>query len=316
MGFEGVDYVWLNGNLVPWTDATTHVSAHALHYGTGVFEGIRSYDGPSGSNVFRLPEHIDRLFASAAAYNLVHAFSPQQIIDATIEVLAANRMRASYIRPIVWSGSEHLGVRVDSPIEVAVLALPDMGHVNSTTKTEGVRATLSPYRKIHTSMIPSTAKACGQYLNSRLAIREAMGRGFHSALLLNADGTIAEGAVENLFVVRDGRFITNDERSSILMGITRDAVLGLAADLGIETEIRAMTPEDLWGADEAFFTGTASEITPIREFDDRPIGAGGRGPLTMRLQEAFDAATTGTSPERVGWRTPVKGLDRAVAAAS
>lgn len=315
VGFEGVEYVWLNGRIVPWKDATTHVSAHALHYGTGVFEGIRSYDGPSGPAVFRLPEHIDRLFASAAAYNLLHPFSPQQLIDATVEVVAANGMRNAYIRPLVWSGSEHLGIRVDSPIDVAILALADMGHVNAVTKENGVRVTLSPYRKIHTSMIPSTAKACGQYLNSRLAIREAMARGFDSALLLNTDGTVAEGAVENLFVVRDGRFITNDARSSILMGITRDAVLGLAEDLGIETEVRALTPQDLWEADEAFFTGTASEITPIREFDDRPIGAGGRGPLTKRVQDAFDAATTGTSPTRAAWRTPVKGL-AATAAAS
>lgn len=313
MGFEGVDYVWMNGSLVRWTDATTHVSAHALHYGTGVFEGIRSYDGPDGPAVFRLPEHIDRLFASAATYNLLHEYTRDQLIDATLQVVAANGMRSSYIRPIVWSGSEHLGVRADSPIEVAVLALPDMGHVNARTKANGVRATLSPYRKIHTSMIPSTAKACGQYLNSRLAIREAMLRGYDCALLLNADGTIAEGAVENLFVVHGGRFITNDAKSSILMGITRDAVFGLAADLGIDVEVRAMTPDDLRNADEAFFTGTASEITPIREFDDLPIGTGGRGPLTTQLQEAFDAATTGTSSTRAEWRTRVPGLLHATA---
>lgn len=313
MGFEGIEYVWLNGALVRWDDATMHVATHALHYGTGVFEGIRCYDGLDGPAVFRLPEHMDRLFASAAVYNYVHEYTREQLIDATLEVIAANKLRNCYIRPIVWSGTDNLGIRVDCPIEVAILAWADMGHVRPEAKALGVRLTLSPYHKIHTSMLPSTAKACGQYIGSRLAVREAMSRGFDEALMTNSDGTIAEGAVENLFLVNAGRLVTNDARSSILMGITRDAVLGLAGDLGIEAEIRAMTLDDLRSADEAFLTGTACEVTGIRELDGLPIGSGRIGPITARIQEAFSAATTGSTGSRAEWRMPVPGFKQAAA---
>ena len=302
MAFDQSQWIWMDGRVVRWSNATVHVSAHALHYGSGVFEGIRCYETDDGPAVFRLPEHVDRLFASAAVYSMEISYSRTEIEEGICEVVERNGFASCYVRPICFFGSEGLAVHPrNCPLHVAVLAWPWGAYLGVEQQVTGVRITVSSWRKFGVGMLPSTAKGSGQYLNSLLAMREAVSKGYDEALLLNADGTIAEGAGENLFIVRDGRLLTNDEKSSILLGITRASVLEMARDLGIEVEIRELVLEDLLSADEAFFTGTATEIAPIREVDGSPIGSGRRGPLTEQLQNIFVAITAGREPRYRRW---------------
>ncbi|QQS45010.1 MAG: branched-chain amino acid transaminase [Acidobacteriota bacterium] len=303
MGFEKTKWVWHNGRQVRWNEAMIHSSAYGLHYGTGVFEGIRSYETPEGPAVFRMQEHLERLSASAAVYDLKIPYTREQLEEAICENLRLNGLESCYIRPIVYFDSESLGIRAICPVSVTILAWEWADVSGKGKKEEGLRVTVSPWKKFHSSMMPTTAKSTGQYLNSILAVREAASRGFDEAILLDINGNLAEGAVENLFLVRDGKVYTNDESSSILLGITRDSVIRIAGSMGYEVVIGTMRLEDLLSADEAFLTGTAMEIAPIREVDGRAIGR--RGPVTEKLQRAFFEIVSGRNPDFEHWLHPV-----------
>jgi branched-chain amino acid aminotransferase len=300
--FDQSKWVWMDGRVVPWSNATTHVSAHALHYGSGVFEGMRCYETTSGPAVFRLEAHLDRLYASAEIYGIAIPFTRAELTDGICEIVARNGFRSCYVRPICYVGSGSLSVHpAGNPVEVVILAWPWAPYLGAEGLEQGVRVTVSPWRKFQSRMMPTTAKACGQYLNSILAVRDAVSRGFAEALLLDAEGHLAEGSGENLFIVRNRRLMTNDERHSILMGVTRDAVLQIARDLGYPVEIGPLLLEDLLLADEAFFTGTAAEVTPIREVDGTVIGNATRGPMTEEIQKVFFAATAGRDQRYREW---------------
>ncbi len=292
----------MNGEIVDWRDATVHVSAHALHYGSGVFEGMRCYDTDDGPAVFRMDAHLDRFYLSAEFYGIDIPFTRVEVEEAVGEVIIRNGFSSCYVRPICYLGSSSLGVHPrDCPAEVAILAWPWSAYLGDEGLKRGVRVTVSSWAKFHSRMMPTVAKACGGYLNSMLAAREAIGLGYDEALLLDASGNIAEGSGENLFIVRGNRLWTNDERSSILLGVTRDAVIRIARDLGYEVEVAMLRLEDLLSADEAFFTGTAAEVTPIREVDGAQIGRGSRGPVTERIQQVFFAATKGRDARYGDW---------------
>lgn len=302
MTFDQTNRVWMNGEVVPWNGATIHVSAHTLHYGSGVFEGMRCYETEDGPAVFRMDEHLQRLFSSAEAYGIQIPYSKGELKDAVCETIRTNEFTSCYVRPICYHGSASLAVHPrNCPVEVVILAWPWGAYLGEDNVERGVRVTVASWTKFHSRMLPTTAKGCGGYLNSMLGAREAAAGGYDEALLLDESGNIAEGSGENLFLVRDGRLLTNDERSSILLGITRDSVIEIARDLGYEVEIGTLTLEDLRSADEAFFTGTAVEVTPIRELDGESIGGGMRGPVTERIQQAFLAATSGRDSRYAGW---------------
>ena len=302
MSFENVQWIWKNGELVPWANATVHVSAHGLHYGSGVFEGIRCYETDLGPAVFRLDEHLDRLFKSAAVYGIRIPYSLDELKEATLNLVNANDFRSCYIRPICYFGSASLGLNPrNCPVEVAILAWNWPAYLGAEGLENGIRVTVSPWRKFHSTMMPTTAKACGQYLNSILAVSEAAERGFDEGLLLDIDGRLAEGSGENLFVISGGIIKTNNASDSILMGITRDAVIDIAKELGYLVETKPLDLDDLLNSDEAFFTGTAAEITPIREVDGTVIGNGSRGKVTSKLQSTFFNAVAGRDPRFSKW---------------
>jgi branched-chain amino acid aminotransferase len=306
MGFDQVRWVWMNGSIVPWKDATVHVSAHALHYGSGVFEGIRCYDTEAGPSVFRLHEHMQRLFASAKFYDMDIPYTVEQLEQAICELISRNEFRSCYVRPLCIRGSRELRVNPDScPVEVAILTWPWGRYLGAEGGPPGVRICVSPWKKFHPQMMPTTAKACGQYINSVLAGQDAARRGFDEALLLNMEGSIAEGAGENIFVVRNGRIFTNQAQDSILLGITRDAVIQIARDLGYPLETRPLALDELLSADEAFFTGTAVEVAAIREVDGKQIGDAVPGPVTKKIQEVFADVTSGRETKYSRWLQPV-----------
>lgn len=317
MGFEQTEWVWMNGSCVRWQDATAHVSSHALHYGSGVFEGLRCYQTAHGPAVFRLDAHLERLFASAEAYQMAIPFSQDELADAICETIRRNRFSDCYIRPISYLGSASLSVHPrDCPVEVAILTWPWGAYLGDEAVTRGARITLSPWRKFHSRTMPTTAKACGQYLNSVLAVRDAAARGFDEALLLDQDGRLAEGSGENIFLLIGNKLVTNDEHDSILPGITRNCVLQIASDLRWEIEQRSLTLEDLLQCDEAFFTGTAVEVVPISELDGRAIGGGRRGHRTMMIQRIYSDATSGRHARYRNWLYPVEQKKTATAAAA
>ncbi len=306
MSFDNIQWIWKNGEIIPWADATVHVSAHGLHYGSGVFEGIRCYETEFGPSVFRLPEHLERFHASAAVYGLSIPYTVDELSDAVRGLISVNEFTSCYVRPICYLGSGSLGVHPGKcPVEVAIIAWNWAAYLGSDGLENGVRVTVSSWRKFHSSMMPTTAKACGQYLNSILAVSDAFARGYDEALLLDIDGRLAEGSGENLFVVRKGNIYTNRADDSILMGITRDAAIEIARVLGFQVEARPLELDDLINADEAFFTGTAAEITPIREVDGRPIGSGIRGRITQKIQETFFNAVSGRDARFRKWLQPV-----------
>ena len=306
MSFENVKFVWKNGEIIPWADATVHVSAHALHYGSGVFEGIRCYETVSGPAVFRLAEHLDRFHASAAAYNFSIPYSNAELTDAICSLIECNGFRSCYIRPIYFKGSGTLGVHPGKcPDETAIMVWPWGAYLGPEGLERGVKITVSPWRKFHSSMMPTTAKGCGQYLNSILAVQDAFSRGYDEGLLLDKNGSLAEGSGENLFVIKDGRITTNKADDSILMGITRDAAIEIARLLGIEITVKSLELNDLLTADEALFTGTAAEVTPIRQVDERVIGEGKRGLVTKQIQDAFFEIVAGRDPRFAKWLHPV-----------
>lgn len=310
MGYTPTDTIWFNGKLVPWADATVHVLAHGLQYGTGVFEGMKSYPTADGPAIFRLDAHLERFYKSAALYDLDIPYSQQTIAEASLEVVRANKLDASYLRPVAFFDAGTLSVWTkECPVTVAIAAVPTGKYLADADN--GVRVTVSPIRKFDNSAIPAWAKACGQYINSARAVNEAQKRGFDEALLLNSQGLVAEGSGENLFVVKNGALVTNDKDASILMGVTRASILDIARDLGIEATVSPISVEDVLGADELFFTGTAVEVTAIREVDGRVMSGGKPGPITRRIQDTYNQAVRGQLPQYRHWLSFVRQKVRA-----
>jgi branched-chain amino acid aminotransferase len=298
-------WIWYDGKLVPWRDATTHVLTHSLHYGLAVFEGVRAYKTVNGTAIFRLKEHTDRLFNSAHIYMMKIPHSREQLIAAQKEVVRANQLESCYIRPIAFYGSEKMGVSPrGAKVHVAIAAWPWGAYLGAEGLEKGIRIKTSSFARHHVNVSMCRAKYSGTYANSILANAEALDHGYDEGLLLDVDGFVAEGAGENLFVVKSGK-IYEPELTSALIGITRETVIQLAADLGYQVTARRITRDDLYIADEAFFTGTAAEVTPIREVDGRTIGAGRRGPVTTKLQKAFFDLVNGKNKKHGAWLTPV-----------
>ena len=298
--------IWFNGKIVNWDQATTHVMSHGLHYGSGIFEGVKCYTTEDGPAIFKLKEHIERLFTSAKIYRIDLPFSKEDILKGCLDIIKENGLENGYIRPVAFYGYDTLGVHPkDCPVEVSIGAFDWGAYLGQDALVKGVRVTVSPWRKFHSSSFPTTAKANGQYLNSLLAVQDAKSKGFDEGLLLNQEGTIAEGAGQNIFLIKNGKLYTNAEDSSILMGITRETLIHLARDLGFRVKIGRLSVGQLLSADEAFFTGTASEVTPIRELDHRVVGSGGRGPITEKLQAAYMDVVHGRNPLYKSWLTYV-----------
>jgi branched-chain amino acid aminotransferase len=299
---ETADLIWHNGSLVAWEDAKVHVLTHGLHYGTGVFEGIRAYETPEGPAIFRHEDHIDRLFKSAELYYMPIPFTRAELRDATHELLAANELRECYIRPIAFRGYGQMGLfPLEAPVEVSIAAWKWGAYLGEDGKNHGIRAKVSSWRRIsHDSLIPHS-KASGQYLNSVLAKIEASKAGYQEAILLDSHGFVCEGSGENIFAVRDGVILTPPQTAGILDGINRKSILEIAKDAGIEVIERDMARAELYLADEVFMSGTAAELVPVREIDDHLIGGGEPGPVTRELARVFDDALHGRDPRYVKW---------------
>src|SRR5436190_9535273 len=298
-------HIWYDGKLVPWREATTHVLTHSLHYGLAVFEGVRAYNTVNGTAIFRLKEHTERLFNSAHIYGMKIPFSREEIMDAQKEVVRANKLDACYIRPIAFYGSEKMGVSPKgASVRVAIAAWPWGAYLGEEAIERGIRVKTSSFARHHVNVSMCRAKYSGTYANSILANAEATEHGYDEALLLDVDGYVAEGSGENLFIVKNGK-LYEPELTSALIGITRDAVITMARDIGLEVHARRLTRDDVYIADEAFFTGTAAEITPIREVDGRTIGEGRRGLVTARLQTMFFDCVNGRAANHRDWLTAV-----------
>jgi branched-chain amino acid aminotransferase len=298
-------FIWYDGKLVPWRDATTHVLTHSLHYGLAVFEGVRAYKTVNGTAIFRLKEHTERLFNSAHIYRMPMPWDKETLMEAQKEVVRANQLESCYLRPIAFYGSEKMGVSPrGAKTHVAIAAWPWGAYLGEEGMEKGIRVKTSSYARHHVNVSMCRAKYSGTYANSILANMEATEDGYDEAMLLDVDGFVAEGAGENLFVVKDGQ-IYEPEIASALIGITRASVHALAKDLGYTIVSKRLTRDDIYVADEAFFTGTAAEVTPIRELDNRQIGAGRRGPVTTKIQSLFFDVVNGKVPARAEWLTPV-----------
>ncbi len=298
--------IWYDGKLVPWRDATTHVLTHSLHYGLSVFEGVRAYKTELGTAIFRLPEHTRRLFNSAKIYQIPMPYDATTLMEAQREVVRANKLESAYLRPLVFFGSEKMGVSPKgAKVHVAIAAWPWGAYLGEDGLNKGIRVKTSSYARHHVNVTMARAKVASTYANSILANNEATDLGFDEALLLDTEGYVAEGAGENLYLIRDGKIAT-PELTSALDGITWRSIQEVCADLGIPVEARKITRDDVYIADEAFFTGTAAEVTPIRELDGRVIGNGGRGPITQKLQTAFFDIVYGRNPKYHHWLTPVQ----------
>ncbi len=297
--------IWKDGVLVDWRDATVHVLTHTLHYGMGVFEGVRAYKTPQGTAIFRLQEHTQRLFNSAKIFQMKIPFDMQTIMDAQRQVVRENQLESCYLRPLVWIGSEKMGISAKgNTIHVAIAAWPWGAYLGEDGLKSGIRVKTSSFTRHHVNISLVRAKACGYYINSILANQEALTDGYDEALLLDTEGYVSEGSGENVFIVRNGKIYTPD-LASCLDGITRDAALTMARDMGIEDIEKRITRDEMYCADEAFFTGTAAEVTPIRELDNRTIGSGSRGPITEKIQSMFFDVVNGRAPQYQHWLTPV-----------
>lgn len=294
-------YIWYDGKMVPWREATTHVLTHSLHYGLAVFEGVRAYNTEIGTAIFRLEEHTDRLFNSAHIYMMKMPYSREELMEAQLEVVRANKLESCYIRPIAFFGSEKMGISTrGASVHVSIAAWPWGAYLGEDGLKRGIRVKTSSYSRHHVNVSMCRAKYSGTYANSILANMEATEHGYDEALLLDVDGFVAEGAGENLFVIKDNR-IYEPEIASALVGITRASVIEIAAELGYQVVSKRLTRDDIYTADEAFFTGTAAEVTPIRELDGRIIGAGSRGPITEKIQTRFFDVVNGRAPEYHRW---------------
>jgi branched-chain amino acid aminotransferase len=298
-------WIWYDGKLTPWRNATTHVLTHSLHYGLAVFEGLRAYDTPDGPAIFRLQDHTRRLIDSARIYLMQIPYDRPTLIEAQREVIRANGLGACYLRPIAFYGAEKMGVSPKgATVHVAIAAWPWGAYLGPEAHERGIRVKTSSYARHHVNVMMARAKLAATYANSILATLEASQDGYDEALLLDVDGFVAEGAGENLFVVKDGR-LYEPELTSALAGITRDTVITLARERGYEVGARRLTRDDVYIADEAFFCGTAAEVTPIVELDQRTIGDGRPGPVTRAIQRAFFDAVTGRDVRHRDWLTPV-----------
>jgi len=298
-------WIWYDGKMVPWRDATTHVLTHSLHYGLAVFEGVRAYKAAAGTAIFRVREHTERLFDSARIFMMKIPYSPEQLIEAQRQVVRANKLDQCYLRPIVFYGSEKMGISpVGANVHVAIAAWSWGTYLGEEALQKGIRVKTSSYARHHINVSMVRSKTAGHYVNSILANLEATRDGYDEALLLDTQGFVAEGAGENLFIVRDGQ-LYEPELVSGLSGITRRTVIELARDMGFQVQAKPMTRDDVYLADEAFFSGTAAEITPIRELDGRVIGAGRRGPVTEKIQTAFFDAVNGRAARYREWLTTV-----------
>ena len=298
--------IWMDGQLVDWRDAKVHVLTHTMHYGCGAFEGLRAYKTDKGTAIFRLQEHTERLFNSAKILRMSIPFSKEQVNAAQCEVVRANKLESGYIRPLAWLGSEKLGVSPKgNQVHCMVAAWTWGAYLGAEGMERGIRIKTSSYTRHHVNITMTQAKTVSNYTNSILANMEATDDGYDEALLLDAAGFVSEGAGENIFVVKDGVVYTPDLSAGALNGITRNTVLHICADLGINVVQKRITRDEVYIADEAFFSGTAAEITPIRELDRLPIGAGSRGPVTQRIQQAFFDIVNGRNPKYAHWLTLV-----------
>ena len=304
--------IWMDGELVNFADAHVHVLSHTLHYGVGLFEGIRAYPLKGGGvGVFRLKEHVQRLITSAKFYHMPIPYSAAEIEEAVLQTQAANDIAPSYIRPLVYRGEPALGVKnLAGKISLAIAAIPAKKYLGDGSEG-GVRAKISPFRKPHSDAIPSFAKAAGNYINSYLAGVDALKEGYEEAILLDANGYLAEGTGENIFLVRDGTLYTPGLESDILVGITRDSVIRIATDLGVPVVQKLLSVNELLSADEGFFSGTYAEIAPIKEVGSYPIGAGTPGPVTRKVLAAFQRIVHGEEPKYAAWLARVPQLARA-----
>ena len=299
---DPTELIWMNGEFVAWDDAKVHVLTHGLHYGTGVFEGVRCYETQLGPAVFRNAEHVERLFRSAALYYMDIPYSPEQLRAATLELVARNGLRECYIRPIAYRGYGQMGLNpLEAPVEVTIACWEWGSYLGEEGKRDGVRAKVSSWRRISPDTLIPHAKASGQYLNSVLAKVESMKAGYDEAILLDIHGYVCEGTGENLYIVRDGQIATPAQHNSILDGITRRSVIQIARDLGYEVVERNLARAEMYLADEVFLSGTAAELVPVREIDDHAIGGGRPGEITRVLQAAFDDAIHGRSERYREW---------------
>lgn len=298
-------WIWYDGKLVPWREANTHVLTHSLHYGLSVFEGLRAYKTEDGTAIFRLREHTERLFNSARIFLMEIPFTRDQIAEAHVEVIRQNHLESGYLRPIAFYGSEKMGVSPrGAAVHVAIAAWPWGAYLGEDGLKRGIRVKTSSFARHHINVSMVRSKTAGHYVNSILANMEALRDGYDEALLLDTAGFVAEGAGENLFIVRDGRLI-EPQLVSGLTGITRATVIELAGEMGLPVHSQPLTRDDVYLADEAFFTGTAAEITPIRELDGRVIGQGFRGPITERIQARFFEVVAGRAERYRHWLTKV-----------
>ena len=303
--------IWYDGRMVPWRDATTHVLTHTLHYGMGVFEGVRAYNTAIGTAIFRLSEHTDRLFRSAHIFGMKMPWDRETLIEAQRAVVRENRLESCYVRPIAFYGSEALGIAATTlSTHVAIAAWPWGAYLGVEGLEKGIRVKTSSFTRHHVNITMCKAKAVGSYSNSILAHQEAAHDGYDEALLLDVDGFVTEGSGENVFIVRNGRIFTPD-LTSALEGITRDTIVTLAGESGIPVIEKRITRDEVYCADEAFFTGTAAEVTPIRELDNRVIGTGTRGPITTKLQSMFFDCVYGRARSHLDWLTPVQEVPHA-----
>jgi len=318
MPIPATEHIWFNGKLVPWEKATTHVLSHALHYGSSVFEGVRAYPTAKGLCIFRLSDHTRRLFDSAKIYRIAIPFSFDDINAACREVVTVNRLtNGAYLRPVAFRGYGEIGVapKIDPPVEVAVAAWEWGKYLGADSEAEGVDVCVSSWQRVAPNTLPALAKAAGNYLSSQLISYEAKRLGFAEGIGLAPDGTVSEGAGENLFVIRDGIIHTPGFAHSVLGGITRDTVIRLATERGYEVRETTIPREMLYIADEIFMTGTAAEITPVRSVDRLAVGTGKRGPITEALQSAFFGLFSGKTPDKYGWLEPVETTAKRAAAA-
>jgi branched-chain amino acid aminotransferase len=296
---QETEKIWMNGELVDWADARIHVGAHGLHYGSGVFEGIRCYETPKGPAVFRLTDHLVRLHNSARLLHMDLPYSLEELHAASMEVIEANNLPACYLRPICFYGYGQLGVAArDNPIETVIMSWPWGAYLGEEGLRNGIRAKISSWQRIGPNVVPHVAKATGIYLNSMLAVTEALRAGYEEAILLNAEGYVADGSGENIFVVKDGTVFTPPLAMSILPGITRACVIEIAQDLGYTVEETNLIRSDLYLADEVFMCGTAAEVTPLRSIDDVEIGV---GPVTLEIQKTYLSAAQGESERWEHW---------------
>jgi branched-chain amino acid aminotransferase len=314
---EKLKKIWIDGQLVAWDDAKVHVLTHSFHYGLGAFEGIRAYKRANGkSYVFRLKEHIDRLFDTSRMILLQPKFTKDQISAACIETLRANDLQEGYLRPVIFLGEGAMGIYApQNPVRAIVIAWKWGAYLGDEALKSGIRCKISSFARHHVNVSLAKAKMMGQYTNSVLAKREAKFGGYDEAILLDPQGYVSEGSGENIFVVKKGILHTPDLSSSILEGITRDSVITLAREMGLQVREGRITRDQLWLADEVFFTGTAAEITPVREVDNRPIGEGVVGPITKKLQTKFFDVVRGSDTSHPEWLTPLESTTPPVAVA-